>query len=135
MISGMEHQKPLWNAYRALRNMSRLCVLCPKGHTFLYSTTSTNQRFRGIFALLAAFRCLFAYCPLTHVRDDVLECEHGGTVNPRNVRIKKLMTTFQNSRYVGYGHLHVPIIYGRDKNIWPAAIVPQMLIKSPDQTF
>jgi hypothetical protein len=27
-----EHQKPLWNEYGALRNKSRLCVLCPKGH-------------------------------------------------------------------------------------------------------
>jgi hypothetical protein len=31
--------------WRALRNKSRLCVLCPKGHTFLYSTISMKRRF------------------------------------------------------------------------------------------
>jgi hypothetical protein len=45
------------------------------------------------------------------------------------------MTALQNSRYVGYGQLHVSIVDGRDKNIWPIAIVPQVLIKGPDQTF
>jgi hypothetical protein len=70
MISGMEHQKPLWNEYKALRNMSRLCVLCPKGHTFFYRTTSTNQSFGGIFALLVAFWCLFAYCP-SHMSETI----------------------------------------------------------------
>ena len=37
--------------------------LCPQGHTFLCSTTSTNQSFGGIFVLLAALLCLSAYCP------------------------------------------------------------------------
>jgi hypothetical protein len=63
MISGIEQQKPLWNEYKALRKMSRLYVLCPNGHTFFCSTTSTNQSWGGIFALLAAFLCLSAYCP------------------------------------------------------------------------
>jgi hypothetical protein len=63
MISGMEHQKPLWNEYKALRNMSRLCVLCPKRHTFFCSTTSANQSLGGIFALLTGFLCLSGYCP------------------------------------------------------------------------
>jgi hypothetical protein len=63
MISGMEHQQPLCNEYKALRNMSYLCVLCPKGHTFFCSTMSTNQSLGGIFALLATFLCLFAYFP------------------------------------------------------------------------
>jgi hypothetical protein len=78
---------------------------------------------------------LICILPLTHVGDDVLEGEQEGTVNPRNVQIRKLMTAFQSSHYVGYGHLHIPIIDGRDKNVWPATIVPQMLIKSSDQTF
>jgi hypothetical protein len=73
--------------------------------------------------------------PFTHVGDDVLDGEHGGAVNPRYVRIRRLMTTFQSSHYVGYGHLHVSIVDGKDKHIWPATVVPQMLIKSLDQTF
>jgi hypothetical protein len=72
---------------------------------------------------------------LTHVRDDVLEGEHGGAVNPRNVQLERLVTALQNGHYIGYGHLHVSAIDGRDKNIWLAAIVSQMLIKSSDQTL
>jgi hypothetical protein len=73
--------------------------------------------------------------PLTHVRDDVLEGEHGGAVNPRNVRLGRLVTALQNSHYIGYGRLHVSAVDGRDKNVWPAAIIPQMLVKSTDQMF
>ena len=73
--------------------------------------------------------------PLTHVGDNVLDGEHGEAGNPRNVRIGRLITAFQSSRYIGYGQLHISIVDGRDKNVWLAAVVPQMLIKSPDQTF
>jgi hypothetical protein len=73
--------------------------------------------------------------PLTHVRDDVLEGEHGGAVNPRNVRLGRLVTALQNNHYIGYGHLHVSAVDGRDKNVWPAEIIPQMLVKSTDQMF
>jgi hypothetical protein len=45
------------------------------------------------------------------------------------------MATFQGSRYIGYGYLHVSAIDGRDKKIWPTAIIPQMLVKSMDQMF
>jgi hypothetical protein len=45
------------------------------------------------------------------------------------------MGAFQNSHYVSYGHLDVPIVDGRDKDIWPVAIVLQVLIKRPNQTF
>jgi hypothetical protein len=67
---------------------------------------------------------LICILPLTHVGDDVLEGEHGGAINPRYVRLWRLMTALQSSRYVGYGHLHVFAIDGRDKNVWPAVIVP-----------
>ena len=62
--------------------------------------------------------------PLTHVRDDVLDGKHGKAVNPRYVRIERLITAFQSSRYVGYGHLYVSIVDGRDKNVWLAVVVP-----------
>jgi hypothetical protein len=45
------------------------------------------------------------------------------------------VTALQNGHYIGYGHLHISAIDGRDKNIWLAAIVSQMLIKSSDQTL
>jgi hypothetical protein len=45
------------------------------------------------------------------------------------------MVAFQNSCYVCYGHLDVSIVNGRDKNVWPVAIVLQVLIKGLNQTF
>jgi hypothetical protein len=116
--------------------MSRLCVLCPKGYTFLYSTISMNRRFRGIFALLAGC-ILVPLCilPLTHLGNNVLECEHRGALKPRNVRLGRLMATLQNGRYINYGHLHFSSIDGRDKNVWLVAIITQMLVKSSDQAL
>jgi hypothetical protein len=73
--------------------------------------------------------------PLTHVGDDVFDGEHGGAINPGYVRLRRLVTAFQNSRYVGYGHLNVYTVNGREKNVGPAALVPQMLIKNLDQTL
>jgi hypothetical protein len=73
--------------------------------------------------------------PLTHVRDDVLDGEHGGTVNPWFIRFRRLMVAFQNSRYVGYGHLDASIVDGRDKYVWPVVVILQILIKGLDQTF
>jgi hypothetical protein len=61
---------------------------------------------------------LICILPLTHVGDNVLEGEHGGAVNPRYVRLRRLMIALQSSCYVGYGHLHVFAIDGRDKNVW-----------------
>jgi hypothetical protein len=45
------------------------------------------------------------------------------------------MVAFQNNRYVGYGHLDVSIVDGRDKDVWPVAVVLQVFIKGMDQTF
>jgi hypothetical protein len=75
---------------------------------------------------------LVCILPLTHVGDDVLKGEHGGAVNQRYVQLGRLMTALQSSRYVCYGHLHVFAVNGRQKNLWSVAIVPQMLVKSPD---
>jgi hypothetical protein len=69
---------------------------------------------------------------LTHVGNDILECEHRGAFKPRNVRLRRLMAALQNSRYIGYGHLHFDAVNEREKDVWPAALVPQMLIKCSD---
>jgi hypothetical protein len=42
---------------------------------------------------------------------------------------------FQNSRYVGYGHLDVSIVDGKDKDVWTIVVVLQILLKRLDQTF
>jgi hypothetical protein len=73
--------------------------------------------------------------PLTHVRNDILEGEHGGALKPRDVRLGRLMVALQNSRYISYGHLHFSSVDGRDKNIRLVAIITQMLVKSSDQAF
>jgi hypothetical protein len=54
--------------------------------------------------------------PFTHIGDDVHEGEQGGAVNPRNVQLGRLVTALQNSRYIGYGHLHVSAVNGIDKS-------------------
>jgi hypothetical protein len=43
-----------------------------------------------------------------------------------------LIVAFQNSRYVGYGHLDVSIIDGKDKDVWPVVVVLQVFIKGSD---
>jgi hypothetical protein len=67
--------------------------------------------------------------PLKHVGDDVLDGEHGRAINPWLIRFRQLMVPFQNSRYVGYGHLDASIVDGRDKDVWPAIVLLQILIK------
>jgi hypothetical protein len=73
--------------------------------------------------------------PLTHVGKDILECEHGGALKPRTIRLRRLMAALQNGHYIGYGHLHFDAVNGREKDVWPVALVPQMLIKCLDQTL
>jgi hypothetical protein len=73
--------------------------------------------------------------PLTHVEDDILDGEHGGAVNPWFIHFRRLMVAFQNSRYVGYGHLDVSIVDGKDKDVWTIVVVLQILLKRLDQTF
>jgi hypothetical protein len=67
---------------------------------------------------------LVCILPLTHVRNDILECEHGWALKPRNVRLKRLMAVLQNGRYIGYGHLHFNAVNGREKDVWPTALIP-----------
>jgi hypothetical protein len=83
-----------------------------------------NLHFAGCIPVLV---CIL---PLTHVGDDVLKGEHGGAIYPRYIRLRRLVTALQNGRYIGYSHLYISAVDGRDKNIWLAAIVSQMLIKS-----
>jgi hypothetical protein len=73
--------------------------------------------------------------PLTHVRNDILEGEHGGALKLGNVRLGRLMAAFQNSRYIGYGHLHFCSVNGREKYVRLVAFNPQMLVKLSDQAL
>jgi hypothetical protein len=73
--------------------------------------------------------------PLTHVRNNVLKGEHGGALELRNVRLGRLMAALQNSRNIGYGHLHFSSVNGREKYVRLVAINTQMLIKLFDQAL
>jgi hypothetical protein len=67
--------------------------------------------------------------PLTHVGNDVLECEHGGALKPGNIRLRRLMAALLHNRYISYGHIHFSSVNGREKYVRLVAINPQMLVK------
>jgi hypothetical protein len=71
--------------------------------------------------------------PLTHIRNGVLECEHGGALKPGDVRLRQLMAALQHSRYISDGHLHFSFVNGREKYVRLVTINPQMSVKLSDQ--
>jgi hypothetical protein len=70
---------------------------------------------------------------LTHIRNDVLECEHGGALKLGDVRLGRLVAALQHSRYIGYGHLHFSSVNGREKYVRLVIVNPQMSVKFCDQ--
>jgi hypothetical protein len=114
------------------RHVPPLCLVSQRTHAPIKYHVNEPQIRRNL-RLACCVPVLICIVPLTHVGDDVLNHEHGGAVYPRYVQLRRLVTAFQNSRYVGYGHLDVDTVNGREKNVWPATLVPQMLIKCPDQ--
>jgi hypothetical protein len=116
------------------KHVPPLCLVSQRTHVLVKHRVNEPQIRRNLH-LACCVPVLICILHLTHVGDDVLNGEHGGVVNPRYVRLQRLVTAFQNSRYVGYGHLDVDAVNGREKDVWPAALVPQMLIKCSDQTL
>jgi hypothetical protein len=103
-------------------NVPHLCLVPQRTHVPIKHhanepKTLRNLRFAGCISVLV---CIL---PLTHVRDNVLKGEHGGAIYLRYIRLRRLVTALQNGRYIGYGHLYVSAVDGRDKNIWLATIV------------
>jgi hypothetical protein len=72
---------------------------------------------------------------LTHFFNDLLCSEHGGASYPLFFCFGTLSIALQSCNYVSYGHLNVSVIYGRGKDVWPVAIIRQILLKNPDWTF
>jgi hypothetical protein len=115
-------------------HVSPLCLMSQRTHVPVQHHINEQKILRNL---------RFAGCipvpvfilPLTHVENNVLEGEHGRALKPRNVRLGRLMAALQSCRYIGYGHLHFSSVDGRDKNVRPATIITQMLVKSPDQTL
>jgi hypothetical protein len=116
------------------KHVPPLCLVSQRTHVPVKHNVYKPQIWRNLrlTCCVPVFICIL---PLTHVGDNVLDGEHGGAVDPRYIQLRKLMTVLQNSRYVGYGHLHIYIVNGREKNVWLAALVPQMLIKGLNQTL
>jgi hypothetical protein len=91
-----------------------------------------NRRFLGIFVLLATFWWLSAYYP-SHMSETMSSrVSMGGALEPRNVRLGRLMAALQNGRNIGYGHLHFSSVNGREKYVRLVAINTQMLVKLSD---
>jgi hypothetical protein len=114
------------------KHVPPLCLVSQRTHVPVKHHANEPQIRRNL-CLACCVLVLIYILPLTHVGDDVLDGEHGRAVYPRYVRLQRLVTAFQNCRYIGYGHLDIDAVNGREKTVWPATLVPQMLIKHPDQ--
>jgi hypothetical protein len=73
--------------------------------------------------------------PLTHVGNNVLDGEHGRALEPRNIRLRRLMVALQNGCYVGYGHLYFSSVNGGEKYIRLVTLTTQIIIKFSDQAL
>jgi hypothetical protein len=105
----------------------RTCI--PIEHHINKKKIPRNLRFVGCVPVIV---CILS---LTHVRNNILEGEHGGALEPRNFRLGRLVTALQNGCYVGYSHLHFSSIDGRDKNVRLVAVITEVLIKLSDQAL
>jgi hypothetical protein len=115
-------------------NVPPLCLMPQRTHVPIKHHVNEPKISRNL-CFTGCIPVLVYILPFTHVGDDVLEGEHEGAIYPSYIRLRRLVTALQNGCYIGYGHLHVSAVDGRDKNIWLAAIVSQMLIKSSDHTL
>jgi hypothetical protein len=71
--------------------------------------------------------------PFTHIGNNILECKHGGALNPWDVRLRRLIAALQHSRYISNGHLHFSPVNGREKTVRLVTVNPQMSVKLSDQ--
>jgi hypothetical protein len=71
--------------------------------------------------------------PPTHIKNDVLKCEHGGALKPGEVRLRRLMAALQHSRYISNGHFHFSSVNGREKCVRLVTVNPKMSVKLSDQ--
>jgi hypothetical protein len=76
-------------------NVPPLCLVpqrthVPIQHHIYEQKIPRNLHFAGCILVLV---CIL---PLTHVRNDVLEGEHGGALDPRYFRFERLVTALQN---------------------------------------
>jgi hypothetical protein len=116
------------------KHVPPLCLVSQRTHVPIKHHVNEPQIRRNL-RLACCVPVLICILPLTHVGDDVLNGEHGRVVNPRYVRLRRLVVAFQNCRHISDGHLDVDAVNGREEDVWPATLVPQMLIKHLDQTL
>jgi hypothetical protein len=83
--------------------------------------------------LAGCIPAIIGILPLTHIKNDVLEYEHGGALKPGDVRLRRLMAALQHSCYIGDGHFHFSSINGREKYVRLVTVNPQMSLKFSDQ--
>jgi hypothetical protein len=73
--------------------------------------------------------------PFTHVGNNVLDGEHRRALEPRNIRLMRLMAALQNGCYAGYGHLYFSFVNGGEKYIRLVALTTQIIVKFSDQAL
>jgi hypothetical protein len=108
-----------------------LCLVSQRMHVPVQHQINEQKISRNLH-FVGCIPVLIYILPLTHVGNNVLEGEHGGALEPRNVQLGRLVVALQNGRYIGYGHLHFSSSNGRDKNVRLVAVITQMLIKRFD---
>jgi hypothetical protein len=105
------------------KHVPPLCLVSQRTHVPVKHHVNEPQIRRNL-RLACCVPVLICILSLTHVGDDVLNGEHGGAVYPRYFLLQRLVIAFQNCRYIGYGHLDVDAVNGREKGVWPAALIP-----------
>jgi hypothetical protein len=116
------------------KHVPPLCLVSQRTHVPVKHHVN-EPHIRRNLRLACYVSVLICILSLTHVGDDVLNGEHERAVYPRYFRLQRLVTAFQNCRCIGYGHFDIDAVNGREKDTWPAALVPQMLTKCLDQTL
>jgi hypothetical protein len=115
-------------------NVPPLCLASQRTHIPIEHHINKKKILRNLcFAgCVSVTVCILS---LTHVENNILEGEHGGALEPGNVRLRRLMAALENGSYVSYGHLHFSSVNGREEYIRLVALTTQMLVELSDQAL
>jgi hypothetical protein len=111
-----------------------LCLVSQRTHISVQHYVNKEKISRNL-RLASCIPTIIGILPLTHIENDVLECEHGGALKPGDFQLRRLMVALQHSRYIGDGHLHFSSINGRERYVRLVTVNPQMSVKFFDQTL
>jgi hypothetical protein len=75
------------------KHVCPLCLVSQRTHVPIKHNINKPQIWRNLH-LAGCVSVLICILPFTHVRDNVLDGEHGGAVNPRYIQLRRLVTAF-----------------------------------------